>query len=88
MTQMFTKRGIAKFATRCIVRSAVAQATLTTFNHVTDADPDTSNEAAEIGAVVVGLVVARRLGNHTDQMVERVADWRAVRLSSKYNPAV
>jgi len=44
-------------------------------NQLADTDPDTSNEAIEIGGSVIGLIVSMKLRPHTDRMVDRVADW-------------
>ncbi len=75
MTMNLNTRVVAKFATRCIVHSAVAQASVATMNQLADTDPDTSNEAIEIGGSVIGFVVSLKLRPHTDRMVDRVADW-------------
>lgn len=72
---MLSKRQIAKFATRGIVTSAVAQASNKTMTTVIDPDTDFCEKNIETGSSIIGYVVSLKLRPYTDAAVDRVADW-------------
>lgn len=83
MFDLFTPRGITKFATRMIIRTAVESATSTALYAATDTDPNEDNTPIEVSSAVVGLMASWKIGPYTDAMIERVADARVTRKENK-----
>lgn len=80
---IFTKRNAAKLAVRAITYSAAVQGTTAAIDHCVDPQTEAAEEAVETGGFIAGSLVALYLWRHTDQVVDRVADWRIARKAEK-----
>lgn len=78
------KRTVAKFAMRHIVWSVSTSLVESTAHQFLDVEEDSAEEAGiHLGALVTGFAVSRKLEPLTDEMVDRVANWRVARKAAK-----
>lgn len=80
-----TKRGVVKFATRCIVYSATTQAITTVMTDSFDPQTDSAKQNIALGAQASGFATQMIVGPYTDKMIDRVANRHFVRKMQNQN---
>lgn len=78
------KRRVAKFVARNAVWTGTTALVQSAADQILDIEDDTVEETAvELGALTIGFAVMIKCEKYTDQMVDRVADWRIARKAAK-----
>lgn len=78
-----SKRGVVKFAARCITISATIQAATSTIDYVVDPQTETANDRVQAGGFIAGTLVGYYAADRVDDVIDRVADWRIARKNEK-----